>query len=360
MMSWLLFVCAFLFVLLVYGFIVRRYFHVELIPDEVHYTKAADGWRLAMTRYRPDRPVHGEPVILCHGLGANRYNMDFGNEHSLARFLRDRGFDVWIAELRGVGLSGRPRLFSRRSYGYGFDDFVALDVPAIIDLVIGKTGACKVFWVGHSMGGMLAYCFLQGALAGKVKGAVAVSSPPRFEVKGFYGLYKGLFRAGLLFPAIHQEQFAPYFAPLVTLLPNSIKSIVVNYSNMTPELIRRVVVNLPANISRGVLAQFADWFDRGDLMDRSMKHSYTAGMRDITTPMLLISGGADRLVPGRLVRELYEGMKSADKTYRNFSLADGARADYGHGDILVGVPAPLDVYPFIADWLSARSEKAPA
>ena len=72
-----------------------------------------DGWRLAVHHYRPPNEASGTPVILCHGLSANRYVFDLPAGPSLAQFLRDHGRDVWVAELRGSGMSARPGLSYR-------------------------------------------------------------------------------------------------------------------------------------------------------------------------------------------------------------------------------------------------------
>jgi hypothetical protein len=54
----------------------RSRYRLELSANATYYTRAEDGWRLALHRYRG--PVDGPAVILCHGLGANAFNMDLG------------------------------------------------------------------------------------------------------------------------------------------------------------------------------------------------------------------------------------------------------------------------------------------
>ena len=76
----------------------------------------------------------GFPVILCHGLDANRYLFDIQGAPSLADFLRRHGRDVWVAELRGSGMSDRPGIkHSDVPYSWGFEDHLRHDVPAIIE-----------------------------------------------------------------------------------------------------------------------------------------------------------------------------------------------------------------------------------
>ncbi len=115
-----------------------------------------DGLTLVFKRYRNQG---GVPVILAHGFGTNHAEFDLPSR-SFARFLADRGYDVWIANFRGCGSNGYE---SDRAIGYSFDEVMALDAPALVEKVRAATGGARPFWVGHSMGGMVAYAYLQGA-----------------------------------------------------------------------------------------------------------------------------------------------------------------------------------------------------
>lgn len=356
-MTTVLVICTIALCVAVHNLLVARLWHIPLEPDEIHYTITEDRWRLALTRYRGRPGGFAEPVVLCHGLGANRYNMDFGNTYSIARFLHARGFDVWIAELRGTGLSSHPRLFSRHQYGYTFDDFAWRDAPAIVGAVKRATGAPQVFWLGHSMGGMLAYIFLQGPLAASIRGVVAISSPGRFGGHPVFALYRRFTKLASVLPAMHLEGLAVFAAPYITLLPRFLLDITINSSNMEPRVIRQALVNLAANVSRGVFTQFGDWMERTHLWDAALARDYTEGLKAITTPMLLLTGGGDQIVPPDTVQIVYDSIASADKTLRCFSIAEGARADYGHGDMLLGVSAPSEIYPAVADWLEKRASR---
>ena len=74
----------------------RKRYAFEPGYGQVHYVSSGDGWRIALFRYLPGKKKHETPVLLCHGLGANRFNFDLGEEKSLARWLRNQGFEVWL------------------------------------------------------------------------------------------------------------------------------------------------------------------------------------------------------------------------------------------------------------------------
>src|SRR5689334_4166748 len=80
---------------------------LQFQPDELYRSPTDDGSAIALGRYLPrERRRFQQPVVLCHGLGANRFALDFDERHSLARYLARRGFETWVLELRGRGLAG--------------------------------------------------------------------------------------------------------------------------------------------------------------------------------------------------------------------------------------------------------------
>src|SRR5688572_17350102 len=122
-----------------------------MAPTDTLVYRTADGWEADVRHY----PGEGPPVLLVHGMGANHYNWDYRPEVSLAHTLQARGWDVWIPELRGDPGSRAP---SRRARSSGtFSDHATLDLPAAVDAVLAATGEDQLYWVGHSMGGMLLY-----------------------------------------------------------------------------------------------------------------------------------------------------------------------------------------------------------
>jgi len=175
-----LYICAAIGLLL--GLVLWIVFSARLrlttAEDALEWAQTDDGWALSLHRYLPPGVARAYPVILCHGLGANRFNLDFDAEYSLARFLRARGFEVFVLELRGCGRShwtggGRPP-------AWNFDDFVHHDLPAAIARVRELSGAAQVDWVGHSQGGMVMYAALSGAVGPAVHAFVAIGSPAAF------------------------------------------------------------------------------------------------------------------------------------------------------------------------------------
>ncbi|KAJ6800701.1 uncharacterized protein M6B38_201560 [Iris pallida] len=76
--------------------------------DELHYVPVpGTGWKLALWRYRPspEAPKRNHPLMILAGVGANAVGFDLSPGASFARHMSSHGFDTWIVEVRGAGLS---------------------------------------------------------------------------------------------------------------------------------------------------------------------------------------------------------------------------------------------------------------
>ncbi|CAH9114757.1 unnamed protein product [Cuscuta europaea] len=76
--------------------------------DELHYVSANNSpWRLALWRYvpPPEAPKRNHPLLLLSGVGTNAIGYDLSPGSSFARYMCGQGFDTWILEVRGAGLS---------------------------------------------------------------------------------------------------------------------------------------------------------------------------------------------------------------------------------------------------------------
>ncbi|KAI4357742.1 hypothetical protein L6164_001673 [Bauhinia variegata] len=76
--------------------------------DELHYVSVNNSvWRLALWRYHPSpqAPSRNHPLLLLSGVGTNAIGYDLSPESSFARYMSGQGFETWILELRGAGLS---------------------------------------------------------------------------------------------------------------------------------------------------------------------------------------------------------------------------------------------------------------
>ena len=325
----------------------------------------------------------GPAAILAHGFGGNGNEFDLPRAgRNLAVCLARAGYDVWISSFRGNGRGGT--VSDSGGWGHAIDHLGAYDAPALIEGVTRVTGR-KPAWLGHSMGGMVLFEYLQGAsfrdagaravfhadedLARErnrgIAAGVAIGSPPAFywEGDGFFGrlsghpvhrtLLRGLMSA--LRPLEGRGCSLPLGVPLSRLAGNRPRlAAAAAFSPLGILLYNRL------NIEAGAGASLIKW--AGDDVSPSMarqliygivdheylsydrSHNYTANMHRVTAPMLFVTGTEDFADAACISEYGYERVSSERKDFRCFP-------GFGHTDLIMGKAVDEKVYPAIVAWL---------
>ena len=244
------------------------------------------------------RPV-GEPravLAICHGYAehSSRY------EH-VAQHLAAHRYAVEALDLRGHGHSSGERVEIR-----GYDEYHD-DLGLFLDRVRGRNTGRKLFLLGHSMGG------------GVVTSFVLARRP---ELDGL--LLSG---AGMLGPRPLPDPNAPPPAPLPASSVSRDPAVVAAYESDP------LIYHGPPKPNRLAASQAAY-----DLVQREM--------HTISSPLLIMHGTGDLLVPYRGSEVLYERAISTDKTLK---LYDGLYHE------ILNEPERLTVLADIVGWLEART-----
>lgn len=356
---------------------------------ERHEFLTADGVTLRLKRYANPG---GNPVLFCHGFQGNGFEFDLPREgKNIAVYLARRGYDVWVSSFRGCG--PEPYNCDCAGWLHSIDELAIFDAPALVDGVIGITGKSP-FWIGHSMGGMVLYMYLQGVrFAGggqvvsdpalvaernaRILGGVPIASPPAFWWPRRHPFQVGTelsLGRGALGLYVMWNRFRALFAPRVRIgtgirkalgnRPRLLKAVsrsplgLLLYnrrntdSETTTSLLKWAGDDVSARMSVQLMdgvwnTHFRQYFP---LSFRKDPYDYTMNMHLVTAPMLYITGDKDFANFVGIRKYGYERNASADK---EFVMLPG----YGHTDLVMGKTVEEDVYPVIAGWL-ARVESS--
>ena len=348
-MTALLIAAGLLLVVVAWFVAVRIWYRTPASPDEeVHRAVTDDGYEVALSRYPARGEPRAQPVVLCGGLGANRFTYDLDAERSLARRLAEIGFDVWMIELRA---HGRSRARFPVLFRWTFDDHVIHDVPAALALVRRVTGAAKLHFVGHSMGGVLLYAYLARGGDDLASGIAVGSSLDYSASKSWFHAIRRLLFLRAVLPAVPIGFFSTLTAPFAGRTKNRVDEFNVWLSNVEPRGYRRLCALCFHSVSTRVLAQLATAFEPGGLRSRDGSVRYLDGLAQVKTPVLAIAGTLDRQCPPDAAEGTIGALGCADKKLAVFGRAHGHGDDYGHFDLLVGRRARDEVWPVIEEWL---------
>jgi pimeloyl-ACP methyl ester carboxylesterase len=359
---------------------------------QIHFTHpTSDGWKLRMFYYPAATEHKAEtPVVLCHGLAANKHSCDFGipgstewNKYSLAAFLSQGGleketsFDVWVPELRGRGEEAMFHpLHHPDRYEWCVDDYIQKDVPTIIAAVqkyyVKNQGhKPKLFWVGKSMGGMIIYGHGE-TKAGKqsLKGVVTIGSPISFvHTSPVLDILSRIAPRNIYIPLNASEFLLKH-----PEIKERFKETGATLENIDPVVYEQYIsLGMNNTISSKVLSHFSvffrhhtfcrypqfpwlfDTFGRFPVLKPLFwPYDYKQQLKRFTTPILILSGEKDHAASPEDVSYAVGHVGSKDVSYVNFSKENGYSADYGHLDLNLGYNVKQEVYPVIYDWLLKR------
>jgi len=334
---------------LVYSFH-RRRFHHRFGADELHRVDNGDGFRVALWRFRPESARFAHPVLLCPGLGANRFTYEPHPDVSLANHLREAGFDTWVLELRGHGASDRPT--RGRPFGWSLDDHLRYDVTAAIEGVRRISEAPGVHWVGHSMGGILLYAHLSRAGGGEgLRSGVAIGSSLDYSGSGsWFDPLTRLRRVTEVLPSIPLGVIQTLASPF----GGRHDEFNIQISNTDRRVWRKLQAIGWESVSAPVMRQLATAFEEGGLASIDGRLRYLATLDQGDVPVLAIAGSVDRQCPPSAAQRTADALAHPESRLAFFGKAHGHEDEYGHFDLVMGKRAPREVWPVLTDWLVAR------
>ncbi|KAF1010891.1 MAG: hypothetical protein GAK32_01195 [Pseudomonas fluorescens] len=289
---------------------------------------------LAVTRLgKADAPPRrGVPVILLHGSFSNRRFWYSPKGIGLGAHLARAGFDVWIPEMRGHGLSRRNQQYARNRVA----DYARYDLPAIAAFVREQSGQIP-HWIGHSLGGIT----LAAALGGQHLGAPAVASVA-------------------LFGCQVSRTYWPLKIPPVEW---SGRLILKRFPHLSGTRLKRGPEDEPIGLAlealrwHGLFGRFGepgcDWWK---------------GLAGVDVPVLAVTAAGDRQDPAWACRKLFEQVGSEHRQYVCLGREQGFSGDFGHVEMLVSKAAQVEVWPLVERWLkdpltplaAAQAEMVPA
>jgi lysosomal acid lipase/cholesteryl ester hydrolase len=338
----------------------------DLRPCTDGYAYTADGWRLGIRHYRPSNPDPNKlPVVLCHGLGLNATFWTITENHLPAQ-LNARGYDVFVFDIRGSGENGRPGVLDRinsrrrqtpfREWGerwWNVDDLMRYDVPAILDYVQRDTGHERVNWIGHSMGGMLMFPYLELEPANheRIASFVAMGStiiqaetPQRDMLRANRALrLLSVFAS----PGRLGRPLTYFRMPGM----GAIDSFYYSDDNVDDQTVARFYGYTLEDPGPGAFRQLNRYLQEGHMYSADGQIDYSSLLDRVRSPILMVAGEADILSDVPSTELTFQGLGSPDKTLMIFGTKHGQIADYGHCDLVWSRHAPREVFPPLIDWL---------
>jgi polyhydroxyalkanoate synthase len=301
--------------------------------------------RLAVVRKTlPEGPTRRTPVVLVHGFAQNRYSWHL-SRRSLVNWLASHGWEVLNLELRGHGRS-RPR----QGVGERFEDYVE-DLARLREH-LGRAP----FVIGHSLGGAVGYA--AAAEGVDLAGVIGLGALYRFgNANGFLGLLARLSwagRHGVLVKGLGVRTRLAGWVMGRTLGMTDLAGYALPISGWWPGSIEEDL--LQERLVRGFDWTSAQvWLDMCEWSVRRRFHPYEEAWSRCTTPVLVVVGDEDHLMPLGDARPAFDVSGAEDKQLLVLEPLMH-ETHWGHLDLVLGRLASTVVWPRLDAWMAQRDE----
>jgi pimeloyl-ACP methyl ester carboxylesterase len=167
-----------------------------------HEVVTQDGYILRVHHLPPkNKQISGnkKPVFLMHSAFSNSlYYLNTPNI-SLGFYLSEKGYDVWLGNVRGSKYATAHKWLDTESLAYwrfSFHEMGVFDLPVMIDYTLQQTRQDKCFYIGHSQACTQLLAFLslrpeynQKIIQSHLMSPIGAMANPRFPVKSLAPLY---------------------------------------------------------------------------------------------------------------------------------------------------------------------------
>ena len=273
--------------------------------------QAPDGVQLALWKMSDN---DGPAVVLTHGT--------FSNHRSclgLAQKLAEDGFAPWILDWRGHGKSQAP------STAATLDDVANYDIPSALHAVKSLQKQDKVFFVGHSGGGLAMSMWM-------------ARNPDlaRQQVHGLVLMASQATRAARTFKN----------RALITVI-----DIFLKVTRSAPGHLLKIE---PEPESFALMRQWCEWnltqkFCGLDGFD------YLQHLQEVSVPVLALAGAGDLFIaPASGCQELAESFGGRQMRFQQCGRATGYAEDYTHDRLILSKSASVQIWPMVSEWLSSN------
>ncbi|KAI9365373.1 Alpha/Beta hydrolase protein, partial [Zopfochytrium polystomum] len=314
------------------------------------------------------------PVLMLHGLFQSAGVWVSNGPSSLAFYLVDQGFDVWLGNNRAV-IPRHTHLTPRSAayWNWSLDELAQHDVPTLLTHILAHTGRHRAAVVGHSQGNAQVFLALHRdpALSGHlsvlvalapavyVGGLVATAFPLRLLVGCAGARFRAVFGVHGFVPVMNAVQrWAPprVFMGLAYRMFRYLfgwtdahwqKSRKATYFQFTPRPLSTKIIHHWAQIATTkVIGPFQD---RG-LDANEQPCSFDLGC--VQCPVALFYGSVDTIVDGERLRRELEAAEARRVGRHELRLVAAERIEgYEHLDCLWAVDAESKVWCRIAEVL---------
>ena len=239
--------------------------------------------KLFYQKWLPDSEMIKAYIIALHGWGthSDRINVP-------AEYFTEKGYAIYAFDIRGHWRNSGAFPGHIDSM-----DHIQKDIVLFMDLIKKHAKDKKIFLMGHAFGALLSLIFAINHPS--IPGVIA-SSPLLKYIKDF---------------SLSRKLGRKITGPISLISPNKTMERDIEQNLLTSD-----IKILRKHISDKKRINKISWRSAAEI-ERSMKWTLE-NARDLLCPTLILQAGNDKLVDKETNKKFFEGIKSTDKTYREY------------------------------------------
>ncbi|MEH6560260.1 MAG: alpha/beta fold hydrolase [Marinobacter sp.] len=308
-----------------------------------------------------ERKSHRTPVVIVPPLAVNMLIYDLFPQRSLVRFLRAKGFEVYLIDW------GAP---TRAHSHYNLHTYVAELLPASLNRVREHSGQQELSLHGWSMGGMFTLFYSALSKDQHVRNAIVLGSPIDSHASGVLGLLNQRLadvaesirkRTGFRIHDLRPHWFhSPGWLNTIGFkLTNPVGSFMGYWeliirlgdrefvtSHATTSAFLDRMVAYPGGVVQDTVVRI--WIDNQLSRGTVQIGDDQVQLNNVSANLFAVAGSEDTIVTPAAAERLIDHVSSEDTAFR---VVPG-----GHMGILAGSKAPRESWLDMAQWLAQRSD----
>lgn len=267
-------------------------------------------------------------VLLLPGI-ANNCDVFREQDYGLAQFLLRAGYSVFMADLRGKGRSW-PKV--NRYSGYGLNQVIREDIPAVLKLIEKKMGHSPEYYVCQGAGGLIMSGFLSRnpEYVAKTKGVIYFGSRRTVVLRHWMQRMKWGGRWQVM------GQFA---LSIFGYLPGKLLGLGND------------------NESQETYSEYMSWCNDAEWVDQDDQFNYSEAMdsKKNWPASLYFASQTDRIAHPKDVLYFMRSLGQHDGRLVTLGKKQGNLRNYTHSSMLKHPDASLDHFPLMLEWMSQQN-----
>lgn len=266
----------------------------------------------------------GTPILMIHGMVEDGRIFYHKSGKGLGSFMAKQGYDVYIVDLRGMGLS-TPKVSAASTHGQ--TETIQQDIPALIRFVLTNSGHKKLHIMAHSWGGV----YTNSALLFQPE------LIPHVISSTFFGSKR----------TVRARTFERYFK--IDLIWNRLSLAASRHKGFLPAISYKLGSE---NESLKTHRQCVEWVRNDNWIDSDDGFNYGAEAKKVTLPPTLhIAAIRDISMGHRFDVKAFMKESGPHKAeYLLLAKKQGHLLDYDHINMLIAPECAKDHFITIASW----------